>query len=116
MFKSKNADERIWVIIFISILAAFFLLSPTLQPWYLLWLLPLLCLGEIFDQHEFLARLIIPLVIFSATIFLSYFVLENYLQSGIWQEPGWVKWVEYGIPVGVWVWMSGRFLICKDAS
>ena len=160
LFKSKNANERNWIVIFISILAAFLLLSPTLQPWYLLWLLPLLCLGGIPDQHKILSRptrkspegplsgrnqtssrcsghkvhkenfvsfvplwcknfcffstdltlkrLMLPLGIFSATVFLSYFVLENYLQSGVWQEPGWVKWVEYGIPFGVWLWRSGR--------
>ena len=116
MFKSKNIDERNWIIVSISILAAFFLLSPTLQPWYLLWLLPLLCLGKIPEQHKILARLLAPLWIFSATVFLSYFVLENYLQTGVWQEPGWVKWAEYGIPVGVWLWASRRFLIFKDAT
>jgi len=158
MFKSKSADELDWIIVFISILAAFFLLAPTLQPWYLLWLLPLLCLGGILDQHKILSlptrtspegplsgrnqtspqrhkvhkenfvsfvplwcknfcffstdltlkRLTLSLGIFSATVFLSYFVLENYLQSGVWQEPGWVKWVEYGIPFGVWLWMSRK--------
>ena len=153
MFKSKDANERNWITIFISILAAFFLLSPTLQPWYLLWLLPLLCLDKVSDQQKkfshlrqnpispqrhkvhkenfvslwcknlkvfctdlTLTRLTPPLWFLSATVFLSYFVLENYLQSGVWQEPGWVKWAEYGIPVGVWLWASRRFLIFKDAT
>jgi hypothetical protein len=113
-FKAKNADALEWIIVLISILAAFFLLSPTLQPWYLLWLLPLLCLGGILDQHKIFLRLMLPLWIFSVTVFLSYFVLENYFQSGVWQQPGWVKWVEYGIPFGVWLWISGR--VFKKAS
>jgi len=164
-YRERTLD---WIIIFIFVLAAFFLLSPTLQPWYLLWLLPLLCLSGILDQRKVLSlsirtspegslsgrnqispqrhkvhkenptgvtfvsfvplwcknfctdltlkKLMLPLWIFSATVFLSYFVLENYLQSGLWQEPDWVQWVEYGIPFGVWLWMSGRFLISKDAT
>ena len=110
MFKSKSANALDGISVLISILTAFFLLSPTLQPWYWLWLLPLLCLSKIcfFCTALTLKRLMPPLWIFSATVFLSYFVLENYFQSGVWRQPGWVKWVEYGIPVAFWLWMSGR--------
>ena len=101
-FKSKSTTAPNWVRLLIIILAAFFLLSATLQPWYLLWLLPLLTLHA---GNEFLTEMKSVIAIFllflSATVFLSYWVLENYLHTGLWQEPLWVKWLEYGIPIAV---------------
>lgn len=85
-----------------TILAAFFLLSPTLQPWYLLWILPLLVLGFAdASRREINYLLIIFLFMVSATVFLSYWILESYVQGGRWQEPVWVRWVEYGIPAAI---------------
>jgi hypothetical protein len=101
-----RTDGR-WPAIVLTVLAAFFLLSPTLHPWYLIWILPLLCLKDAMPASGTATRLIAPLWILSATAFLAYWVLANYLSSGIWQEPQWVKWVEYGIPLGLWLW-SGR--------
>lgn len=97
-----------WFAILIIILAAFFLLSPTLQPWYLLWLLPLLCFKDGMPVNASSSTLILPLWILSATVFLSYNVLANYLPSSLWHEPLWVRWVEYGIPCGVWLWAMRR--------
>jgi hypothetical protein len=102
-------SEADWIAVFIVILSAFFLLSPTLQPWYLIWLLPFLCL-RLENRVTVCQSLITPLWLLSATVFLSYWVLEGYHQSGVWQQPGWVKWVEYGVPVGIWLWMSDRLL------
>ena len=101
-FKAKTIEAQNWGVLFISIFAAFFLLTPTLQPWYLLWLLPLLLGAMKSDYSKNWAGLVFPLLMLSATVFLSYWILENYLTAGIWKEPAWVKWVEYGIPVGVW--------------
>ncbi|MDZ7363530.1 MAG: hypothetical protein ONB46_22850 [candidate division KSB1 bacterium] len=98
------------IAVFIVMLSAFFLLSPTLQPWYLIWLLPFLCL-QFENRVTLYQSLITPLWLLSATVFLSYWVLESYVQSGLWQEPGWVKWAEYGIPVGAWLWRSNKLLI-----
>jgi hypothetical protein len=64
----------------------FFLLSPTVQPWYLLWILPLLCLVR---QPGWIT--------WSATIFLAYWILDGYARTGLWHESSWVKWVEYGV-------------------
>jgi hypothetical protein len=96
--KAEGGDRH-WPAIIIIILVAFFLLSPTLQPWYLIWLLPFLCLREMLGEYALVRRMISPLWMLSATVFLSYSVLENYIGSGVWQEPSWVKWVEYGIPL-----------------
>lgn len=110
----------------LAILTAFLLLSPTLQPWYLLWILPLLCLtfaamqnpqrqiaGQLqermmtteFDMtkparlmHIFLRRFPAYLWILSGAVFLSYWVLRANWRDGVWQEQAWVKWVEFGLP------------------
>ncbi len=115
-----------WPQLTLAILAAFFLLSPTLQPWYLLWILPLLCipLGTAhaalrFFKNEFpkgrknnqngisglmlienftLSRFKVFLWLLSGTVFLSYWVLYTYWFEGLWQEQTWVKWVEFGLP------------------
>lgn len=98
----RHADSS-WLAIVITILAAFLLLSPTLQPWYLLWILPLLCLKDAMPGFEYCKKMIFPLWLLSGTVFLSYWVLANYIQFGLWQEPQWVKWVEYGIPLVIWL-------------
>ena len=67
------------------IVAAYLLLSPTVHPWYLLWLLPFL---------PFFPRP--PWLLFSWSAFLAYEVLDRYRSAGVWAEEPWVRWVEYG--------------------
>jgi hypothetical protein len=114
--EASSRTDAGWLVIVIIILAAFFLLSPTLQPWYLIWLLPLLAIREAMNELEFCQPLISALLALSATVFLSYWVLEGYIQFGVWHEPAWVKWVEYGFPliIGLWLWSRhhhGRFFL-----
>lgn len=75
-----------WPTLALNLLGMFFLLSPTVQPWYLLWILPLLCLAR---QPGWIT--------WSATIFLAYWILDGYARTGVWQELAWVRWVEYGV-------------------
>jgi hypothetical protein len=105
VLKSKAANNlhANWMAPAIVILAAFFLLSPTLQPWYWLWILPLLSFGASGEEFKICRSMLIPLWLLSATVFLSYWILQNYMQLGIWKESGWVKWVEYGGPFLVWL-------------
>lgn len=115
-FRAKKGAVQNWVSLVIFIFAAFFLLSPTLQPWYLLWLLPLLTFGVRDGPHKDINYVVgIFLFILSATVFLSYWVLKNYLQVGLWQEPVWVKWVEYGIPVVVCLWIAHKLKLRIDS-
>ena len=65
-------------------IASFTLLSPTLHPWYLLWILPFL------PFHPNPAWISL-----SGLILLAYKVLERYRLEGIWEEQGWIKWAEY---------------------
>lgn len=67
------------------LMGGFFLLSPTVQPWYLCWLLPFLVISP---NRAWL--------LLTGLIGLSYWTLIEYANSGIWQESLWVKFVEYG--------------------
>lgn len=67
------------------IMAVYLLLSPTLHPWYLLWLLPFLTL---FPQPAW--------IILSGLIFLAYEVLIGYSMNNVWDERDWVKWTQFG--------------------
>ena len=64
--------------------AAILLLSPTLYPWYLIWIIPFL--------------LFIPnwsWLLFTFLIQLSYFVLQDYSTNNIWIESTWVLLLQY---------------------
>jgi hypothetical protein len=70
--------------------AAILLLSPTLHPWYLLWILPWLCL--------FPSR---------AWLLLSGLVSLAYLNAGVPREAEpypWIRWIEYLPFYGVLAW------------
>jgi len=92
--KEKSAKESFpsfrpllaWPLLTLNVLGMFLLLSPTVQPWYLLWILPFLC---IIRQPGWMA--------WSATIFLAYWILDGYARTGTWQESNWVKCLEYGL-------------------
>ena len=68
------------------LMAAFILMTPTLHPWYVLWLIPFL----VFDpQPEWIG--------FSLVVVLAYEVLIDYRLSGVWAESFWVIGVEFGV-------------------
>ena len=70
----------------------FVLLSPTLHPWYLLWLVPFLALHT---SPAWLA--------FTGLVMLSYHVLIGYSVGGVWEESLWVRGVEYGGLAVIWL-------------
>lgn len=70
--------------------AALLLLAPTLHPWYLIWLLPLLA---IWPNRA--------LLLLTGTVMLSYWVLIAYGKEGIWQENPVVKIVEFAPVFGL---------------
>lgn len=65
-----------WYVLF----GAVCMIAPTLHPWYLLWLMPVLVL---FPNRAWLAL--------SGLIVLSYLVLDGFYYEGVWQEQAWVK-------------------------
>ena len=66
------------------ILSVFTLFSPTLHPWYLLWILPFL---PFFPNPAWLCL--------SGLVVLSYEVLGRYVHLGVWEEQIWVRWLEF---------------------
>jgi len=64
--------------------AAMFLLSPTLYPWYLIWIIPLLVFLPNWSW-----------LLFTMLIQLSYFVLQDYTLHGIWKESNIILWMQY---------------------
>jgi hypothetical protein len=76
-----------------GVLAAALLLAPTVYPWYLIWIIPLLCL---FPHPAFL--------LWNATVVLSYTVLPRYAVSQIWDLHPAAQVVEYAPVYASLVW------------
>ncbi len=55
-------------------------LSPTVHPWYVLWLLPVAAL-----------RGSLPWLYLSCSVFLAYWGLDTFHSTGQWPEPAWVR-------------------------
>lgn len=72
--------------------AAFLVLTPTLHPWYALYLVPFLCF---FRQPAWIG--------FTLLLGLSYHVLIRHQADGIWEEALWVRGAIFGGLVGVWL-------------
>jgi hypothetical protein len=66
------------------LIATLLLLSPSVFPWYLIWMIPFLC----FFPNT-------GLLLWTATIFLSYDVLIGYKVLGTWQYDPSLAWLEY---------------------
>ena len=66
-------------------LTTFVLLTPTLHPWYLVWLIPFL----VFQPH-------VGWLGFSLMVALSYEVLIGFRLEGVWEESAWVWAIEFG--------------------
>ena len=81
------------------VVGAIIWLTPTLHPWYVLWILPFatLCCSWTW-------------VVFSCLVPVSYVVLAGYVQTGVWLEPWWLWPVQAGGFGVIWAWgrMRGR--------
>lgn len=75
------------------VLAALFLVSPVVHPWYLLWVLPFAALAT--ERRAVWAA---PVIVWSLLVPIAYLPRPEYLRSGVWQaEAAWAA-VEY-VPV-----------------
>ncbi len=68
----------------VILLTGLLLISPTVHPWYGLWLLPFL----VFYQYR-------AGLLFISLLPLSYIVLEGFQASGIWRENYWITTLIY---------------------
>jgi hypothetical protein len=70
------------------------LLSPTVYPWYLLWLCPFL-----------VVRATLPLLLWTQTSLLTYYVWRVWASSNVWRLPWWVLLLEFGVMAAACVWV-----------
>lgn len=73
------------------------LLTPTLHPWYLLWILPFAAL-----------RIRPGWLLFTGTAFLSYFHLDLFTRTGDWPQPVWLTLLIWVPPLAVMAWRPWR--------
>ncbi len=78
------------------IVGAGLLLSPTVHPWYTLWVLPMAAL-----------RGIGPFLLLGGVAFLGYWGLAAYESTGVWPQPLWSR-IAMWLPVWAWL-LSARF-------
>ena len=80
---------------------AFLLLTPTLHPWYAIWILPFLVF---YPRPAWL--------VFVGLVPLAYHVQIQYARAGVWAEAPWVKGVIFGgmalTWAAIWLWTRWR--------
>jgi hypothetical protein len=81
-------------LVFLGLLLLF---SPTLHPWYLLWILPFAAL-----------RRSLPWLLLTGTICVTYAVYAQAAATGRWQEIPWLRLPEFLPPLGLWLWTKRR--------
>ncbi len=85
------------------ILGTGLLLSPTVHPWYVLWLLPFAAL-----------RRSPPWIALSGLVFLAYWGLGGFQATGVWVEPSWAR-LTIWLPVAGLLVVEGVRLVRKPA-
>jgi len=86
---ARFAPERalLWI------LGSGMLLTPTLHPWYVLWMLPMAAL-----------RASRPWILLSGLAFLGYFGLDAYQATGVWPQPTWLRGLLWLPVLALLVW------------
>jgi hypothetical protein len=74
------------------LMGGFLILTPTLHPWYVIWILPFLCF---YGNRGWLAL--------SGFAVLSYLILIRFREHGVWVEDEWVKWAIFAGSAAVWM-------------
>ncbi len=107
------AAQRSLVRLSLVPLGTYLILSPTVHPWYLTWLLPFLPFFiPAKDDSPKLWYWLVPFVYFSLAVVFSYLAYYN---PGEVKVPNWVLWLEY-LPLYtglVWVAQSFRQPLSK---
>jgi len=78
-YRSINFIQRSFILT-----SGFMLLTPTLHPWYLIWIIPFL----VFTLNW-------SWLLFTFLIQASYFVLKDYALTSVWKESVWVLFFQY---------------------
>ena len=95
-FKVKNIFKRM-----LFLILSFILCSPTVHPWYGLWILPFL-------SFEFISEI----YIFLLCLPFSYYILNDYLNYGIWKENNLITFFIY-LPI---LFLLIKKIICNKGN
>jgi hypothetical protein len=91
------------------LLGAFLVLTPTVQPWYLVWIIPFLCL---YPNPAW--------ILLSGLAALSYHVVIGFVLTETWCEETWVRFVQYvpfyGLLIAHTLWSRRRRIPSPSAS
>ena len=93
-----------------AVFAALFVLTPTLHPWYLTWLVPLLAVVQV-PTRGFVSTRTAWLWLVAAAP-LCYWPLERWRSQGVWHEPIWL-WPLVALPF--WALFVAAFCVRRDA-
>lgn len=66
------------------IVGAYLLLTTTFQPWYLVWIMPFLCL---YPNRAW--------IMLTGLAAISYHVVIQFVQTGLWSEEIWIRYVQF---------------------
>ena len=91
LFNTMRKNWSLEVKVF-SVFAFFFLMSPVIHPWYLLWILPLI--PFVWSQFGYQASL--PIIWWSITSLVAYDARISLLTTGVWKSEPALVWFEYG--------------------
>ncbi|MFQ5648611.1 MAG: hypothetical protein ACE5IY_01600 [bacterium] len=83
--KDVRREGEVWFFrLGLILLGTLFILNPTVHPWYLCWLVPFLV---VVPNRAWL--------LLTGLVALSYWILNDYTRTGVWQESLWIKYAEY---------------------
>ena len=88
----EEDDLRLWKYSF-WLTGAFLLLTPTMHPWYLTWVLPFLCF---FRSPGW--------ILLTGTVILARSVYIGFEATGVWREVEWIRLAEYVPPYLLLLW------------
>jgi hypothetical protein len=88
----EEDDSRLWKYSF-YLTGTFLLLTPTLHPWYLIWILPFLCF---FRSPGW--------ILLTGTVILARSVYIGFEATGVWREKEWIGFAEYVPPYLLMLW------------
>jgi hypothetical protein len=76
-----------------TLFLVFLFLTPTLHPWYALWIVPFLP----FYPYK-------PAIALTGSIASAHHVLISYEATGVWAESPWIPWFVWGLPASIAGW------------
>jgi len=101
--KKEEKDILLWKYSFLLI-GGFLLISPTVHPWYLIWIIPFLCFFRSLGW-----------ILLTGTIIFARSIYINYEATGSWEETWWAAYCVY-VPFYIIIFYNSIKRIIKKKS